>query len=648
MYNESNEIFEKSKNVIFPNFLCKKCNKMPLLGLEYLNNNLDEFNLIQIYQYCLNKHEKNEKKFIKCSNFDEVFSIQEQNPKDNKNIYENNKEYNHSYSKKNSFEKFGLPKKKLNEIKLNLEKSTKNLKNNLSLIEEKIEEVKKKLEQLIKIYNEYKEINEKLKIISQLIIDNYENNLISKNIEYPNYFNLFNLLEFNFENLNINKDLSINEYIFELKEKIKSGYFYILKESKYSRDLDKYDNDNINNSNKIYLSKFEIISSELKSKIILDEERIIGFNNKVGTVEIFNIKNKMIETKIPLNIESEEEEDVFIKKHKNYLIFKSNKKIDIINSLSLELLQTITIEKAKKYDNEENFSSANFLENGDLAVTFEGNINLLNEDISNKIDLNKNLIINGEDYYTTILEKIKELTFLLIFKQYNHKFIVDKILILIKHLIKPDEVSYVTGKYCNWEDDGSDYCSFHIKSFHQISKNQILYSFESILELDRDQSTFYFTDTQYNNEFVYYLVDLSKNESKKCFSYPYPLIVKNIPFQNLKINLVEDNKKKIFYCPYTNDENYKFKIKNNEVIDLFKDQELNEKIKIIQLDKRLSPDSIIFGYDDILIVFGENNIFIYRINSNNQLFFISETKITEKIKSDDNIIVFINPNKIIN
>ena len=206
----------------------------------------------------------------------------------------------------------------------------------------------------------------------------------------------------------------------------------------------------------------------------------------------------------------------------------------------------------------------------------------------------------------------------------------------------------MTGKYCNWEDDSSDYCSFHIKSFHQISKNQILYSFESILELDRDQSTFYFTDTQYNNEFVYYLVDLSKNESKKCFSYPYPLIVKNIPFQNLKINLVEDNKKKIFYCPYTNDENYKFKIKNNEVIDLFKDQELNEKIKIIQLDKRLSPDSIIFGYDDILIVFGENNIFIYRINSNNQLFFISETKITEKIKSDDNIIVFINPNKIIN
>ena len=131
MYNESNEIFEKSKNVIFPYFLCKKCNKMPLLGLEYLNNNLDEFNLIQIYQYCLNKHEKNEKKFIKCSNFDEVFSIQEQNPKDNKNIYVNNKEYNHSYSNKNSFEKFGLPKKKLNEIKLNLEKSTKNLKNNL-------------------------------------------------------------------------------------------------------------------------------------------------------------------------------------------------------------------------------------------------------------------------------------------------------------------------------------------------------------------------------------------------------------------------------------------------------------------------------------------------------------------------------------
>ena len=356
----------------------------------------------------------------------------------------------------------------------------------------------------------------------------------------------------------------------------------------------------------------------------------------------------MIETKIPLNIESEEEEDVFIKKHKNYLIFKSNKKIDIINSLSLELLQTITIEKAKNYDNEENFSSANFLENGDLAVTFEGNINLLNEDISNKIDLNKNLIINGEDYYTTISEKIKELTFLLIFKQYNHKFIVDKILILIKHLIKPDEVSYVAGECCNWEDDSCDYCSFHIKSFHQISKNQILYSFESILELDRDQSNFYFTDTQYNNEFVYYLVDLSKNESKKCFSYPYPLIVKNIPFQNLKINLVEDNKKKIFYCPYTNDENYKFKIKNNEVIDLFKDQELNEKIKIIQLDKRLSPDSIIFGYDDILIVFYENNIFIYRINSNNQLFFISETKITEKIKSDDNIIVFINPNKIIN
>lgn len=646
MYNESNEIFEKSKNVIFPNFLCKKCNKMPLLGLEYLNNNLDEFNLIQIYQYCLNKHEKNEKKIIKCLNFDEVFSIQEQNLKDNKNIYVNNKKYNHSYSNKNSFEKFGLPKIKLNEIKLNLEKSTKNLKNNLSLIEEKIEEVKKKLEQLIKIYNEYKEINEKLKIISQLIIDNYENNLISKNIEYPNYFNLFNLLEFNFENLNINKDLSINEYIFELKEKIKSGYFYILKESKYSRDLDKYENDNINNSNKIYLSKFEIISSELKSKIILDEERIIGFNKKEGTVEIFNIKNKMIETKIQIIIESEEEEDVFIKKHKNYLIFKSNKKIDVMSSVSLELLQTISIKKAKKYDNEENFSSANFLENGDLAVTFEGNINLLNEDISNKIDLNKNLIINGEDYYTTILEKIKELTFLLIFKQYNHKFIVDKILILIKHLIKPDEVSYVAGECCNWEDDSCDYCSFHIKSFHQISKNQILYSFESILELDRDQSNFYFTDTQYNNEFVYYLVDLSKNESKKCFSYPYLLIFKNIPFQNLKINLVEDNK--IFYCPYTNDENYKFKIKNNEVIDLFKDQELNEKIKIIQLDKRLSPDSIIFGYDDILIVFYENNIFIYRINSNNQLFFISETKTTEKIKSDDNIIVFINPNKIIN
>ena len=288
----------------------------PFLGLKINNNNINEdetinegneneklSDYINIYKYYIFSDNK-KNKIIKIS-IDEIDSIHSEKYENNELCYDcsekvneifcidcqkylcnkclNNKHTKHKLydSSKNDFQI------NLNELIDKFNKSKNSFKINLSKIEDKINEYKKYLSYLENLYLQYKDINEKLIKFSETIINNYTSNLNYSNKDYKSYFNVKNVLNYNDNLLEFkNKEYSIKEFHYILKEILKSGYHYILFDSKFSNNLDKLNAEKIDDAIIYDLINCQIIDTNYTKLYDINNNRIIGYNEL--SLEIFN------------------------------------------------------------------------------------------------------------------------------------------------------------------------------------------------------------------------------------------------------------------------------------------------------------------------------------------------------------------------
>ena len=145
----------------------------------------------------------------------------------------------------------------------------------ISKVSNKINCFKAQLQNLKNLYKEYKDLNDKLISLTQFIIDKYQNEEKSgKTIYYPIYFNIKNILEFNFHELKIkdNDDLSIKSFTNCLLDRIKSGLFFLLSDSKYNRNLYDYTNEKLIKINPLKIEEFKEIKTEYSKFIFLENK----------------------------------------------------------------------------------------------------------------------------------------------------------------------------------------------------------------------------------------------------------------------------------------------------------------------------------------------------------------------------------------
>ena len=143
-------------------------------------------------------------------------------------------------------------------------------------IKNKIDSFKSQLQKLENLFTEYKDINDKLMELTNFILEKYKNGIISgKSIYYPISFNIKNILEFNFQELNINDDdISIKSFTDYFLDRIKSGSSFLLSDSKYNKNLNDYTNEKLIKINSLELDEFKEINTDY-SKIIFLEDKTI-------------------------------------------------------------------------------------------------------------------------------------------------------------------------------------------------------------------------------------------------------------------------------------------------------------------------------------------------------------------------------------
>ena len=273
---------------------CNECSNIPLIGIEYINkcNKISE--ITKIHSFCIFNHDKkNDGSFglmrddiFKNNNMNKnIIEIKSHNCTKNtieylcldckRNICENcikfHKKHNVYINKD-----YLLNEKDINNIKVNFNNSKKIISENILSIQKQIELFKSQLKELEIILDEYKDINNKLISLSNFIINEYEKIYISKEyISYPIYFNIKNVLNFNYQKLEIknDNDLSIQLYTEELLAKIKMGSYFLIKDSNISRNLNDYTNKEIINYSLIDIEKFKEIKLNYSNFIFLDKKR---------------------------------------------------------------------------------------------------------------------------------------------------------------------------------------------------------------------------------------------------------------------------------------------------------------------------------------------------------------------------------------
>ena len=260
------EIESVSDYFLEKNIICNQCLNIPLLGIEFLYkaNNISE--IIKLHSFCLFHNNKNNVNEFMLKN---ILKEKAKNKKENKikinceycqknqnkylclnckrNICKECSKYHKSH-KLYANNKYLISKNDFEKIRNDFKRAKNNLNNNLSYIKSKINSFKSQLKNLENLYKEYKDLNDKLIALIQFILEKYQNEKISsKSIYYPIYFNIKNVLEFNFQELNIEDDdnLSIKYFTNSLLDRIKSGFFFLLSDSKYNKNLNDYTNDKL-------------------------------------------------------------------------------------------------------------------------------------------------------------------------------------------------------------------------------------------------------------------------------------------------------------------------------------------------------------------------------------------------------------------
>ena len=280
------------------NILCNKCSNIPLLGIEFLNESKNISDIIKLHSFCIfhnNKRKVNE--FL----LNNIYKEKEEENMKEKNIkikceyckkYKNEylclnckrnicKECLNYHKSHNIYEnnKYSISKDDFVKIENKFKSAKKNFNKNLIYIRSKIDIFKSELQKLENLYKEYKDINDKLMALSNFILKKYKNGIISGNsIYYPIYFNIKNVLEFNFQEFKIkDDDISIKSFTNYFLDRIKSGSFFLLSDSKYNKNLNYYTNEKLIKINTLKLDEFKEIKVEYSKFIFLeDKTKFIG------------------------------------------------------------------------------------------------------------------------------------------------------------------------------------------------------------------------------------------------------------------------------------------------------------------------------------------------------------------------------------
>ena len=630
-------------NLLENNIICNKCLNIPLLGIEFSNEAKSISDIIKLHSFCLFHKTRNKVNEFPLNN---IYKEKEKNKNKNKknikinceNCKKNENEYlclnckriickkcfnYHKSHKVYENNKYLLSKDDFDKIDNKFKNAKTNLNNNLIFIKSKIDSFKSQLHKLENLYKEYKDINDKLMALANFILKKYKNGIISDNsIYYPIYFNVKNVLEFNFQEFNIkDEDLSINSFTNYILDKIKSGSFFLLLDSKFNKNLNDYANEKWVNLSTLKLDEFKEIKVEYSKFILLeDKSKLIGIKKGSSFLEVFNIQNGSIETSIKLDINIDNF-NIFYKD--NLLLLISDLEVYIFNSKTFTIMQQITLEK-----NFDRFIYGEILSKDSIGIIYKGSLSSL-EDFSlikNYINLpiskyNMINIANIKEEYIDSFERnsFKYMYFLIYKKDNSDKFLLKKIILLIKENIAKNEVKYVSDDSFDNRDDDI-YCTFYFDSLNKYSDTEFVIAFKSKILEKREQYCYYITDKIYSNETIYYYLNINDELIKKKIC-------------STKENSFLHKIGNTFYFLFSESEKSSFKLKN-----LLKDYEFIE-IKMDKMNKNNFRD---FYYQNKNILgWNKKLIFSGKINSNNELEIIRNN-----IKSYNIISICLNPNII--
>ena len=628
------------------NILCNNCLNIPLLGIEFLNEAKNISDMIKLHSFCLchkNNHKANE--FL----LNNIYKKKEKNKNEKKvkincefcKINENEylclnckriickKCFNyHKSHKVYENKKYLISKDDLVIIDDKFESAKKNLNNNLVYIRKKINSFKSQLQRLENLYKDYKDINDKLISLTNFILEQYKNGILSGNsINYPIYFNVKNVLEFNFQEFKIKDDIvSIKSFTNYFLDRIKSGLFFLLSDSKYNKNLNDFTNEKLIKISTLEFDKFKEIKVKY-SKILLleDKTRLVGIRKDENLLEIFNIQNETIETSIKLDSKISNF-NIFSKD--GMLLLITDLEIYIFNSKSFSIIQQIKLKENFVEFDDSKFIFGNILSEDSIGIIYKGDLSyLINfSHINDYIDIpvNRYNIINIINYYdanfgTFQKESYKYFYFLIYKKDNSNSFNLKKIILLVKENIALNEVETVHDKYFINEDN-NPYCTFYFDSLTRFSDKEFVIAFKSVILEIRDQYNYYITDQKYSDETKYYYLNIDDNtiEREICS------IKEDSFLQKIDNTFYFSHKKSVEKCSYE----LKKLLKHYKFIEI--------EIEKMNLRDFYYQNKTIFGWDNELIYLG-------KIKSNNELEIIKEIN---KNKNYHIIYINLNPNII--
>jgi len=535
---ELNDFLEK-------NIICNQCLNIPLLGIEILYEAKNISEIIKLYSFCLFHKNKNRVNELMLNN---IYKEKAKNKKQKKiNIncefcQKNQNEYLCLDCKRNICKKCFkyhklhklyqnsehlISKEDFEKIMDNFKTAKNKLNKNLTYIINKINSFKSQLQNLENLYNEYKDLNDKLISLAQFILDKYQNGKISKKpIYYPIYFNIKNVLKFNFQELKIKDDdeLSIKSFTNYLLDKVKSGLFFLLSDSKYNKNLNDYTNEKLVKINSLTIEEFKEIKIEYSKFILLeDKTKIVGIKDDSNLLEVYNIQNESVETTIKIDAKMNNY-NIFLKEC--ILLLVTNAKIYIINPKTFSITQEIIIIQ-NNINTEYEFIYGDILSKDSIGIIYCGDLECLT-DFSYENDLiclpsNRyyfgDLANFKEEYFEDFEIKSQKYIYFLLYKKDNFdNFVLEKVILLVKKNIGLNEVSYVSSKYFEVEDY-EPYCSFYFDSLNRFSDTEFVISFNSQIKSDRDHYNYYITDKIYSDRTIYYYLNIEDDILKTEISY---------------------------------------------------------------------------------------------------------------------------------
>ena len=535
--------------------ICPECCNPQLLGINFNEESIDINNFIELYSFCILNHKRD----IAClqkNNFNYIFS----DKKKNSIIYDkelkceccNKKPFDYlcfeckrnicrkcfDYHKTHRYYyNYGyMSEEELKEINNNFEKDKKFTELNNILIESRIKKYEMQLYNLKQLFKKYKEINDKLKYFSQYILNKYSELLkFQKPIYYPIYVNLKNILTFSPIPINFPaEDISIDSFTNILTKKIISGCYFVISNSSLTTNLEDY---NKPNQFKTYFN-INSIDDFTKKEIIYDsifpysENKFCGLNyyfpeingneqNKKEDeeIDIYNIKNQMVETKIKSTPDS-----IYCSEKYNIIIFEYEDYLEIYNSKDFSLIQEIIYDETNKRIKRLNttlwnpnvsysfhdFSDVIFISENTIGFLYEGNLAYLGEEVESLFLYDKVKVINisddefdfHSDYYCYFIIYQRE--------NKNAIFTPKSVNLLVKRDIKINEISLKAGEYDGNFDDNS-YCLFESDGITKLSDEGFIFAFKSRIQQSRDQDNYYITETFYKNEKIYYFLNCKED-----------------------------------------------------------------------------------------------------------------------------------------